>query len=224
MYVRISLFFLVAFLTACGGGESDGNTNLLELDGRWVTDCLSVSGNRFEIDEIVFSGNTFETSIQVWENSSCSGDTYLSGGSSGTFTVGEIITTSSGLEAVEVDLENVVAGAEGAALEILTIFRQEGDELVGARSIELDVRPTELNFDIIFTRQSTLSSIPVQESGITQGAGAGSASGAVTIINGTVPPPIGSVSTSGSSVPTPTPPPVSSCTISPNSSCVTVPH
>jgi len=114
----------------------------------------------------------------------------------------------------------VVAGAEGAALEILTIFRQEGDELVGARSIDLDVRPTELNFDVIFTRQSTPDSIPVLDSGITQGAGAGASSGSVII---TVPP-IGSVSPSNGSVPTPPPPPVSSCTISPNSSCVTVPH
>ncbi len=219
-YKSLTVFFSAILLTACGGGESDGDTNLLELEGRWVTGCLSVSGNRFEIDEFIFSGNTFETSIQVWENSSCSGDTFLSGGSSGTFTVGEVITTSSGLEAVEVDLENVVAGAEGAALEILTIFRQEGDELVGARSIDLDVRPTELNFDVIFTRQSTPDSIPVLDSGITQGAGAGASSGSVII---TVPP-IGSVSPSNGSVPTPPPPPVSSCTISPNSSCVTVPH
>ena len=153
MYFKISaIFSFLILLCSCGGGGGGNSTVTpsLDLEGTWVSNCYLDGINEYTVDDFVFSGNTVSASYKTWDNSSCSGIPIDSDGGSGTFTVGKTMTTSSGLEAVEVDFNIIFNGQTFTVLDIIT---RNGNEFNYGIFNGLNTRPTELNFDVILTKQ-----------------------------------------------------------------------
>jgi len=150
MYTRIiSIFMLLLFLSACGTSNNETGNNLLDLDGTWVSNCYLDDPGEYTVDTFIFSGNNFETSYKIWNNSSCIGTHIDSDSGSGTFTVGNEVTTASGLTAIEVDFE---INFNGQTFTVLDIIRQNGNEFYYGTYIGLNTRPTDLNFNVLLTR------------------------------------------------------------------------
>ncbi len=149
MTAKCSLIILSALcLASCGG---DNSSNLLNLSGKWTSDCYldvpNIISNEHIIEEFVFSNGTFEHSTRTWTNSTCSGEENSNYIWSGTYIVGNSIITSSGLEAVEVDFDYDENG-----FKWLQIIRLNGNEF-NYGVFNDGIRPVELDFWITLTKQ-----------------------------------------------------------------------
>jgi len=147
-------FFAVLSLTACkdsGSSSSDNPANIdsLELDGTWASNCYQDDNNEYTIDEFSFSGNTFTASYRSYNDSSCSGDLISSESGSGTFSVGDTITTSLGVEAVEIDFR---IEFQGQSIEILDLIKMDGNQFHYGLHIDEDTRPIELDYEVTLTK------------------------------------------------------------------------
>ena len=148
-------FMLIVALSACGGRGGSNvtdvvNTGSLELDGTWISNCYYDDEGVYTIDEFTFSGNSFEARYESFNNSSCLGSPLESDSAGGTFTVGNTIIASSGLEAVEVDF---IISYQGEIFTALDLIRQEGDQFYYGEFNGSSSRPIDLNFDIVLVKQ-----------------------------------------------------------------------
>lgn len=144
----ISLFIIL--LSGCGGVSNKAQLTPLDLDGTWMSNCYLNSVNKYIVDVFTFSGNSFTTSYKTWENSSCSGNPISADEGFGTFTVGNTITTPSGLQATEVDFEAIF---NGQTIKIMDIIRKKGNTYNYGVFIGKNTRPTDLDFHITLTKQ-----------------------------------------------------------------------
>lgn len=140
----------ILFLSACGGSSDEDTDDQLDLDGTWVSNCRLVGENNSSLHKVIYLNNTLETGTSTFDNRNCSEEPIDVLGSIGTFSIGNTILTSSGLDAVEVTYEFL---REDEIFVLLDIIRQEGNTInIGIRN-NTDTFPTELDFDIPLIRQ-----------------------------------------------------------------------
>ena len=82
----------------------------------------------YETTRVTFSGNSFDTSGTDYLDSGCTtvDDTYAT---TGTFVIGQSLTTSSGLSAKEIDLTIQTIDGESFAFVFYDIYRIDGNKL-----------------------------------------------------------------------------------------------
>ncbi len=148
-YCLVSVFAL----SACGGGGG-GNVNEnnvdIGLDGYWVSNCYLDDFDEYTIDEFTFNGNSFETSYRSYDNASCTGVPIEGGDGDGTFTVGSLVNTDSGVEAYQVDF---VVNYLGETFEVEDLIRVEDDIFYYGDYSTSDGRPSDLDFDVVLRKQ-----------------------------------------------------------------------
>jgi len=149
-YIRTLIILISAMLISCEESGDNSNSAHLDLEGAWVSNCYMDDINEYTVDVFTFSGNTFVTSFQTWDNSTCTGLPMISDSGSGTFSVGRTIVMSSGLEAVEVDF---MLNYNGLKFTVLDIIRKDGNTFNYGVYLGLNTRPTEIDFNIVLTKQ-----------------------------------------------------------------------
>ncbi len=140
----------ISIISACGGNGDENYNNQLELNGTWVSNCYTYDDFLYVLEEYIYRNNTFELTGSVFNHSSCSGDPVSIIESAGTFTTGNTIQTSTGLEAIEITYNSISSNQESI---ILSIIRQDNNTFNHGVSVSGDTFPTELNFDIFLTKQ-----------------------------------------------------------------------
>jgi len=145
---------LTAWLSACGSNDKSSNvsTDPLGINGDWVSNCYKDTESDFTytIDKFSFNGNSFSYNYRDYENESCDGVITSSEDISGEISIKNEITTGSGLQATEIDLEFVVQGNEQT---VLSIIRVNGNEFLLGENDDSGERHTELDFDVVFSKQ-----------------------------------------------------------------------
>ena len=180
----------VAFLQACGGGSSSNtkeglsstNADALssvvssesssstpaqaaELEGVWKKFCgaadLSDPDTHYDIITVTFSGNTLFSSIENYEDASCSVALSFAPNptASGTFSIGNSVTLIDATQAMELDSHiNTYNGAE-FKIDEYGLYRIEGDVVYFEDDTEVkdgstpELRPNTLNYNRPFYRQ-----------------------------------------------------------------------
>ncbi|VAW89541.1 hypothetical protein MNBD_GAMMA18-484 [hydrothermal vent metagenome] len=153
-------------ITGCGGdGDGDGDGTVTELEGAWIETCHGLTTG-YEIESATFAGNTFTISQKKYSDSAC---TVVNGTNSatGTFTIENSITASSGLSAKEIDVTILVINGSDASITFYDIFRIDGDKLYFGDAGEYDEneddweysgiteekRPIDLDFSWYYTKE-----------------------------------------------------------------------
>ena len=148
-------------LLGCGSddkaGDSDvtgpGTSVLEQLVGTWGSGCLNFgpSLGSFRNSETFGSDGTMTSRTDFYSDDDCvtpNGDVTIN---EQTFTIGEMITTDTGLSAYESDVtvtKTIINGGEQppAKITIYSIFRVDGDQLFfGTGAFAPEDRPTALN-------------------------------------------------------------------------------
>lgn len=157
-------------LSRIDGGDGTGNGNTddeqpddvsgfaAELQGEWESACDEGYGDVFE-----FAGYELHLKTSVYDTDGCAGDPELTvRGVSGDFTIGNELTTNSGLKAYEMNITYTYVAHEDFGVE-------EGDQYFGIVYVENDTlyfgadntgsglsvssRPTDLDFDFPYYKQ-----------------------------------------------------------------------
>lgn len=137
-------------LTSCStsDGGSSCNSVSLDLEGTWVSGCVSTSSVESRIVQVTFSGDRVTVSRTDYSDDVCGSMPAFVSPLSGTFTTGCAVTTTSGMSAYALD---VVADANG--FTYMDIVKIEGDTMYLSGNINTASRPQSLDFDTIYTRQ-----------------------------------------------------------------------
>ncbi len=124
--------------------ESDSGTTVVsngtatELEGSWVDVCVeiypayevngTITPGSYESGITTFSGNTFTYSGADYSDSECTivEETYIN---TGTFIIGDSMTTSSGLSAKNIDIAIVTMDGRNVSYKFYDIFKIDGDRL-----------------------------------------------------------------------------------------------
>ncbi len=151
MRFRIILIgFCTLLLIACGGGGDNNSSDPIDISGRWIAACyFDAESNDYTNEQYDFSGNNITTSFESFTNSSCSGAPYEQGQASGTYTLGDIVTTSGGI-AVEF---NGVISIDNQTVEVFDLIHVSGNALNWGVFIDDTTRPTAINFNEPYNKQ-----------------------------------------------------------------------
>jgi len=154
----------VLIFSGCGGSgpepEPGSGGRLSALEGAWTTSCLSEEFGLSTESKVVFSGSSYSAEKKSYNNASCSvidDDLYIYT-TSGTFSTGSQITTSSGLNAAELNLIQLKKEGIDIDQKWYDIYRiNEGKLYFGdtegsndGRSIAN--RPVDLDFTFVFLK------------------------------------------------------------------------
>ncbi len=155
MFTRNSILVLsLTPLISCGGGKGSVN----ELEGTWISNCYLDSVNNdgnYIVSEISYQGSLSNHYYKVYGDVSCETLIYP-GDTSVTYSLGDPIITGSGLNAIELnysfsyEIDDQVI--EGNTYTIISISDNTYYTALSP-SRDLASRPTELDFNKIFTRQ-----------------------------------------------------------------------
>jgi hypothetical protein len=149
-----SLFIVVGFmLSACGGSNSSDNeiADPLGINGKWVSNCYyDAEFDDYTLEEYTLSGYTIVADLKSFNDSSCLGVPYIQDVISGTFSSGEIITTSGGLQAIEF---NATITIDNQDIEVFDLIRVDGNTFNWGVYIDGTTRPTAMDFNITYTKQ-----------------------------------------------------------------------
>lgn len=166
--LRYFLASLVTFsLISCGGGggsdpavegnegETESPPVTTELEGIWFS-CETLANNTSEESKLVFEGNAFILELSDYSDNACQVNGILAGVASGTFTIGNALTTTSGLTAKEFD--STILKIDGTSVnttgfDIYSLSGENlafGDESTGNGDTEGE-RPTDLDLNLVFT-------------------------------------------------------------------------
>ena len=115
-----------------------------------MSNCYLDGLDEYTVEKFSFDGNAFETSYRTYDASDCSGVSIDSGVYNGTFSVGDLVTTDSGLEAYEVDF---ALNYQGQIIDVKDLIRVEGNRFYYGESADVAERPTDLNFDVVLFKQ-----------------------------------------------------------------------
>lgn len=143
---------VISLLGACGGGSDGGDSGGSEtnLTGVW-SQCESFTATSSESIH-QYTGDQFIYSFATYLNDSCSGTPNASSETiTGTFTIGEELTSTNGFESFELDLNvQSVFGLdldESEYYDDYTIFSLTGDSLYYASlpNTNEEARPDEID-------------------------------------------------------------------------------
>lgn len=162
---KIALTILsILVVTSCGSDGTSGNGTATVLEGIWVKQCNAVNqadpNTYYDIITLTFIENNFDSSILNYTDPDCTiPDTQIPNPTaSGTFVIGNTITTTGGLQAKEID--SYVDQSSGAIFaDGFVIFNIDGNTLYfGDTTGDNDgstpeLRPDTLNFDRSYERQ-----------------------------------------------------------------------
>ncbi len=129
------------------------------LKGSWTSQCEVADTGEYVNGKTTFSGNTFETVKVNYSDSSCANVVNTSFVRSGRFTIGNLVTTSSGLEATEIDITTLKEGEEIVNNALFNIFRIDNGKLTLGKSDAVNdmssasKRSITLDFDAQFTKE-----------------------------------------------------------------------
>ncbi|MEE9319068.1 MAG: hypothetical protein V3U76_01360 [Granulosicoccus sp.] len=122
------------------GEAADGET----LQGSWLTPCAESS-----ISKLVFAGDVVAGNVADFNDAEC---VILLENTAfeGTYVLGDSVTTSSGMQATEIDITDKVSGATTMSI----VFIQDDMLYLGDADLVAEVaRPDTLNFNRGFVRQ-----------------------------------------------------------------------
>lgn len=146
------LLLIISMISSCGSNK-EKISNDLDLNGSWRSNCFLVDNNSVYI-EIVYLDNTFDRTSFRFDNDSCFGEITDAANQTyntyGTFAVGNGIRTDSGLTAFEITYITNLVQIDPSYLDII---RLEGDTFNEGIRNNTNSFPTELDFNIIFTRK-----------------------------------------------------------------------
>jgi hypothetical protein len=151
IYRSIFVVLFITMLTACSSGGNDDVSDPLGINGFWLSNCYyDEEFEDYTIDEYTFASYTVVAYFESFYDSSCSGTPYTEGEASGSFSLGETITTSGGVEAVEF---NAKATIDNQVIEAFDLIRVDGNTFNWGVSIDGTIRPTAIDFNITYTKQ-----------------------------------------------------------------------
>ncbi|MGH1487218.1 MAG: hypothetical protein ACRBCI_13475 [Cellvibrionaceae bacterium] len=143
-----------------GGASSGGNTTT-ELEGEWLKICGPIDpafpADGYDIVRLTFMGDQIFTDIENYTDAACSVAFPQSPNptATSTFTLGEVVMTSNGIDATEIDIQ--ITEFNGAPFDEFEydIYAIEDDNLYGGTVIGLspEERPDTLDFIRVFVRQ-----------------------------------------------------------------------
>ena len=153
-YSKHLILSSIILLSSCGSenSETEGEARKLlpNLDGAWISNCYLDSDLTYTIDEFIFLDQDVVGKFTSYSDPECDGTSIESGVGSGTFTLGEEITTPTGLKAFEIDI--TIRGFSSILLDLIYL---ESDQLKFGKSVSLDndIRPEDIDHNIILSRQ-----------------------------------------------------------------------
>ena len=113
------LAILIFFLPACGGDSSSSPSGESSLVGSWTTPCVATNIEGLSIyskSTYTFTESDFDQTISYFSDSACTNTQTLSAsawiGSYGSYSKIELVITSSGLNATEIELIYLGKGFE----------------------------------------------------------------------------------------------------------------
>lgn len=148
---------MLFILSGCGGSSNSGGENTTtELEGNWKSLCTPFLGSSFDLT-IIFTGNTFSATSSSYNDESCvtldeaTIDT-------GTFTIGNALTTTSGLSAKEINITTLISDGMTVNSTEYDIFSIMNNNLFLGDSNVLDgstiaMRPIELDTELSLIKQ-----------------------------------------------------------------------
>ena len=151
--------------SSSSSGSSSGGSSVTTLEGTWIKACGIADPNdpdsHSDIVTTTFSGNQLDSNIENYQDAACTVPLPVAPNptSSGTFTVGDTLTTTGGLQATEIDSHIDTFNGAPFVIDEFTIFYIDGNSLfLGDDSGALDAlsdatRPDTLNFNREFIRQ-----------------------------------------------------------------------
>lgn len=154
-YILVSLF--TTLLTACGSSETDIVLSD-PLLGIWSSNCYQTSYGRYYRNMMVFSETKFSWVGASYTDANCSISDFYGDSSigSGTYSKGKAITTSSGLDAREIDMSILKEDFTDKQRMQYDIYRIDSNILyLGKTTSKLnrttpETRPVELEFDVYY--------------------------------------------------------------------------
>lgn len=155
-YQFLSMMGVVALLGACAGTtDSDPRdeevVHTLDLQGKWLSGCeFDPDDGLYWMAEMEFSGNTFTNDGRGYSQSDCIGVVEDTLHITGSITIGDSITTASGVEAFIV---NLVVNYWGLTYEHSDIYKRDDDLLYSSVDTEDFSTPTEIDFSQYFVKQ-----------------------------------------------------------------------
>ena len=135
-------------VTSCGSDDS----NTTELEGIWVGPCDSFLDGTSENAILTISGNTYTYTGKGYSDSTCSLSDGSSVSDSGTFIIGNSLTTSSGLPAREIDLFSPNEDPEYDIYNISNAKLYLGDFTAEKNGTSAANRPVDLDFSWYYTK------------------------------------------------------------------------
>lgn len=161
MKSKLLIFVAALSLSACGGSSDTSlNDDPYGINGIWRVQC-------YEIDPLTFPGVYFEGTLifqaYSWEGISrfysdmdCSVPFDNNSSVKGTFKFGNLVTTSSGQDAYEIDLNittiNGIQSPADEAVDVYGLIKLEGDILYLSNGFS-QVRANDLNYDAVYYKQ-----------------------------------------------------------------------
>ena len=121
-------------------GSDDVNS---EFYGTWEYSCTSGLSGTFIISSESLIDNTI-----AYENADCTGEVITSNNRHWNLIYGDKIITDSGVEATKID---VSTESEGESRLILDLIYRNDDQLYLGNRVNLETRPTDLDFERQFT-------------------------------------------------------------------------
>lgn len=151
---HIFLSFITSLLLACGGGDSGSGGDSSELVGTWLAICDS-DGIGYYQTTIVFTKDTYSSTINFYTDPDCTNldvtENALS--NSGSFTVGGLMTPTSGGSARHLNGTTLINNGVATNEPFYDIYRVEGTRLYpGLYTFTYDgttpeKRPIDLDFN-----------------------------------------------------------------------------
>lgn len=138
---------LFAWITGCNPVVEDNKT---DLEGRWISNCYYDSAdNNYDKFDFTYTGESVSVIATSYNTADCITPT-ITLKSSGTYILGDEITLESGDKVVAIDYKLTYQLIRGTILDIIKL---EGNTYKHGKSPSPSVRPTELDPDVIFTKQ-----------------------------------------------------------------------
>jgi hypothetical protein len=151
---------IVAFVfVACASSsdDDDDNAGVTDLEGTWVSSCVpndSENDQESSIRNYVFSGSTFAL-FETWYNdATCTAvrDGYPQS-FEGTFTIGESVTTTDGIEAKQLSQSIAVDGETVSWVSIYVVDSSTLTVSCIVNDCSATEYPTEMGIGVTLTKQ-----------------------------------------------------------------------
>ena len=151
----VSCFLLLIIILGCE--ESSNSNPVLDINGSWVSLCgpLGSDDDSFVADEYLIYVRTFNIGslsilATIYSDPDCVNETGETSTLVGSYSIGESIISSSGLDVYEINLTTTIQNVESTRLDIV---RRDDNKLYFGASMPENSRPIDLDFANIYTLQ-----------------------------------------------------------------------